>query len=175
MREITRKQANELINKHWHTPQQKLVICAFGKWYDIRGMSNEQIRLASHKLIAQHTGIPVTVREPTTHDPEQQVQNNRDRERGTMPLDQAHLDRKAELEALESRDENQEKELADITKLEAELAEKESQTEETTTQPADSQPDTTGADTTTVNPPQGNGEAPADAGDVTPQSDQSQQ
>jgi hypothetical protein len=64
MIEITKAQADELIKKHWSDPRQKLVICAFGKWYDIRGMTNDQIKQMSHDLITARFGVaPKVIKE----------------------------------------------------------------------------------------------------------------
>ncbi len=124
-------------------------------------MTNEQIRLESHKLMAGKFGVPVTYREADITIGPNLIIKKPGQRKGTMPLDQAHLDRKVELEAVENRDENQEAELKAILEYEESENAKDSQPVEP------SEPEAPVDET--ENPPVGSGEAPADAGDVTPE------
>lgn len=47
---ITREQADQIIQEHWDKPMQPVVICYKG-WYDIRGMTAEEIKDFILKLI----------------------------------------------------------------------------------------------------------------------------
>lgn len=54
VKEISREDANEIMFAHRDLPQQKVVICFAGKWYDIRELSFEEIE----EFISYLTGIP---------------------------------------------------------------------------------------------------------------------
>lgn len=49
-RKITRERANEIIKEHWNKPVERVVICYRG-WWDIRGMSDEQVNKFISELI----------------------------------------------------------------------------------------------------------------------------
>jgi hypothetical protein len=53
MREITREEANRVIADASGGPMQKVVICYAGKWYDIRGMKDDELNKFIISLVGQ--------------------------------------------------------------------------------------------------------------------------
>ena len=63
MKEITREQSNKILETAAGGVHQKAVMCAFGKWYDVRGKTNEEIREFSHSLIHEKFGVQPVIKE----------------------------------------------------------------------------------------------------------------
>lgn len=51
--EITRDRANEILIEASKGPRQQATICYGGKWYDIRGMSPQEIQAFIEKLLGR--------------------------------------------------------------------------------------------------------------------------
>ena len=60
-KQITREQANEIIKDQAHKPSAKVTIAYRGKWYDIRGVSEDELEtfitgLMGRKITEAETG-----------------------------------------------------------------------------------------------------------------------
>ena len=53
MKQITREQANDIIGQARQGEFQRVVICYQGKWYDIRGMKDDEIQNAIIALVGK--------------------------------------------------------------------------------------------------------------------------
>lgn len=53
MKEITREEANRIIAEASGGPMQKAVICYAGKWYDIRGVPDDELNKFIISLVGQ--------------------------------------------------------------------------------------------------------------------------
>lgn len=53
MKQITREEANTIIGQARQGEFQRVVICYQGKWYDIRGMKEDEIHKAIISLVGQ--------------------------------------------------------------------------------------------------------------------------
>lgn len=53
MRQIERKEADKILADASRGPMQKAMICYAGKWYDIRGMKDEDLNKFIISLVGQ--------------------------------------------------------------------------------------------------------------------------